>query len=642
MKYFVLLLLVGKFMVIKAEFKPPITVGSLTMAEYQIPHSARDSSYGAVAILKYQNRYLAEGYSPVYLRTIRRYKILNEKGMFLSKLETSDDQISRADLVIYVHNLEAEKIVTHKVDINELRKVNHKHKGEKKFPIPHVRIGSVIDLDFTENEEISVRIPFESNITCLWHGIRLVHYPLDTVKLVYQGFEKPDEYIETKYLSDVLQEEVVERVIILKNIQGNEEFGYNYNHNLVNELKFLFLDVMEFETIKMFKFLYEQDLQRGLAVDIYFWERMNTYSSKDSLRLKGHLQEIVKPEMNLSEKSEAIHEFVSKNYSFNGLYSLIRDNSVKKMDSLKFANSTDLNFMLYTLHHMAGIDAWPVFISLRNTCRLNLAFSDLEFANHFLVRVNDTINGPILDATVPELEYGQLPEVVYNYTSLQFNSNTIYPFLLNPDSIENISTRYTEIQWTGSSLNYDCRFIPGIYETVAIHHQRKLKDSLAMLKAPTLAYPDEWTVTNYSWKGVKDSTEKVECTFQMNLKNLPDRLVLNPSAAFVEKTPFPEKNRRTAIQFPYTMTTKDVVFVQVPPEYEIEKLPESESFRFEKDMMSFDYTIDTSTSGQIEIRMTNRVRHTFYDAAFFSEIKSFYEGLCLKREEAIILRKRKL
>ena len=641
-KNFLLLLLACQFHVLRAEFKPPITVGSLTMAEYQIPHSAQDSSFGAVAILKYQNRYLVKGNSPIVLRKILRYKILNEKGLFLSKLNVTDDEFLGADLVIYVHNMEAGKIITHKVEVKELQKVNNQYKGEKQFPIPNVRVGSVIDLDMTANRDISSEILFESTIPCLWHGIRMVHYPMDTIKLVYQGFDKPDEYTETKYESDVLKHDVVERVIIMKNIQANEEFDYKYNHNLVNELKYLLVNVREFKSAEFYKELFGVDLPISLEDEFIIWNRLNSYSSKDSMRLKEHLKELIKPEMNVSEKSKAIHQYVSKKYAFNGIYSKLKASSVKKIDSLKLANSADLNRMLYTLHLMAGIDAWPVFLSVRNSLRLNLTFSNLSYANHFMVRVFDTLNGPILDATVPELDYGQLPEEVYNYTSLQFNPNTLYAFILNPDSIENISTRYTEIQWTGSSLNYDCRFIPGVYETVAIHHEQKLKDSLAILNAPLLTNPDDWTLSHYSWKGVLDSTEKVECTYQMSLKKMPERLILNPVAAFIEKTPFPEKTRRTAIQFPYAMTTKDIVFLQIPPEYEIEKVPESESFRFEKDMMSFDYSIDTSTSGQIEIRMTNRVRHTFYDAAFFNDIKSYYEGLCLKREDPIILRKKKL
>ncbi|QLH46385.1 MAG: hypothetical protein HWD58_12595 [Bacteroidota bacterium] len=117
---------------------------------------------------------------------------------------------------------------------------------------------------------------------------------------------------------------------------------------------------------------------------------------------------------------------------------------------------------------------------------------------------------------------------------------------------------------------------------------------------------------------------------------------MNPSAGFPEAFPFPETFRKTAIQFPYAMNNKEAIIIQIPSDYEIEHVPASESFRFEDNNLSFEYSIDTTTPGEIQIRMDHRIRHTFYDAVSYQDIRSYFTEVYKKRSEAIVIRRKKL
>lgn len=613
------------------------------VSEYQIPHSGLDSAFGAVILFNYVNRYLTKGdYYSVVVREVQRIKILNENGMYFSKMDIHDFDMNNNDLVIYVHNLEGEQIVTRKITVSDLKKLALQYKSQQIIPLPFVKVGSVLEFDATSFSDIPNVVFFDYDIPCIWSGIRLVYYPDDSVRMFYQGMEKPDSYIQNRFHSEILKEDVVERVIIMKNLSGSFEKKLKYNYNLVNEAKAVTFRIQQ--NNEWIDQIYSVDDASLVGIDptIYFWENFNPYSAKDSVSIKNHLETILKPAMNVFEKSKAIHQFVSQSYNFNNKYSWLRVRTLAQMDSLKKANSGDLNMLLYRMHKMAGIDAWPVFIGVRNTPRINFHFSIMWNMNHFLVRVIDTLHGPILDATNPILGYGLLPEEVCNYTSIQINPNTVYSFILNPDSIENTSRRYTEIQVSGKTLQYDCRWIPGIYEQAEFLATPARRDSVLASKGPKQDTATNWTLTSYQWTGLKEKIENPECQFRVVFNEVADRISVNPSAGFPEAFPFPETFRKTAIQFPYAMNNKEAIIIQIPSDYEIEQIPVTESFRFEDDDLSFEYSIDTTTPGEIQIRMDHRIRHTFYDAVSYQDIRSYFTEVYKKRSEAIVIRRKKL
>lgn len=625
----------------QAEFVPPINFGSMYLSEYQIPHSNLDSAFGAVILFNYTNRYITKGDYSVVVRETKRIKILNEIGMNFSNLNITNYDFNREDVVIYVHNLEGQQIVTRKINANDLKKLVLQYKGQQNIPLPFVKVGSVIETDITSYQELPNYLLLEFDIPCIWTGVRMVYYPEDSVELVYQGMDKPDMYIQKRIHSELLKEDVVERVMIMNNLPGSFETKVKFNYNLVNELKAVFFKVQRKNNLEDLISYEVEGALVGFEPNLDFWEYLNQYSSIDSGSIKRHLNEILKPEMSALEKSKAIHHFVSQSYTFNSEYNWFRQRSIKKLDSLKNASAGDLNMLLYKMHKMAGIEAWPIFIGVRNTPRMNLNFSMMWNMNHFLVRVMDTLHGPILDATNPILSYGILPEYVYNYTSMQLNTNSVYSFLLNPDSIKNTSRRYTEIQVIGKTLQYDCRWIPGIYEQAAMFASAPKRDSVLSAKGPILDKTTNWTIANYQWTRINEQGENPECQYRLLLNDMPERITVNPSAGFVDEFPFPEQYRKTAIQFPYAMNNKETIIIQLPPELEIEKIPESESFRFEENNLTFEYSIDTSNTGQIEIRMNHQVNHTFYDSLIYPEIRMYFEAIYKKRSEAIVLRRRK-
>lgn len=639
----ILITLLSQVFSLKAEFELPFTLGSMSRAEYEVAHSDVDSAFGAVVLFSFTNRYIMQNLtSSSAIRQVKRIKILSKRGVDFFKAEAANFDLKKKDFVVSIYNLEGDQMKTHVVKPTELQNFVTQIKTQSDATLPFLGLGSVIEIDITSFEDLPNTIPLQLSVPCLWSGLRMIHYPGDSVRLIYQGLEKPDEFIENIFYSKLLKEKVIERVMIVKNLDGNFESNIMYNYNLVNEIKSVLLKVETARSKTFLKDFLGKEYVKGFEKDIQFWYKINPYSASDTAHLGEILKSILKPEMSQLEKSKAIHQFVSGNYSFNGKYSWYRSASLKRMDSLKQGNSGDLNRMLYSMHLLAGIQSWPVFIAVRNTPRLNLEFSEMRNENYFLIRVIDSLNGPLVDATSSTLAYDQLPEYVYNYSALQYNPSSLYSFLLNPDSIENTSRRYTEIQVSGKTLQYDCRWIPGIYEQAEFLATPARRDSVLASKGPKQDTATNWTLTSYQWTGLKDQIENPECQFRVVFNEVADRISVNPSAGFPEAFPFPETFRKTAIQFPYAMNNKEAIIIQIPSDYEIEHVPASESFRFEDNNLSFEYSIDTTTPGEIQIRMDHRIRHTFYDAVSYQDIRSYFTEVYKKRSEAVVLRRKKL
>ncbi|QLH46383.1 MAG: hypothetical protein HWD58_12585 [Bacteroidota bacterium] len=117
---------------------------------------------------------------------------------------------------------------------------------------------------------------------------------------------------------------MIERVMIVKNLDGNFESNIIYNYNLVNEIKSVLLKVETARSKTFLKDFLGKEYVKGFEKDIQFWYKINPYSASDTAHLGEILKSILKPEMSQLEKSKAIHQFVSGNYSFNGKYSWYR------------------------------------------------------------------------------------------------------------------------------------------------------------------------------------------------------------------------------------------------------------------------------------------------------------------------------
>ena len=131
--------------------------GSVSAADLEMTVYAPDTSAGAVVLKEFGEAYISNGenYNLIFTYHVR-IKILNKNGLDYSDIEIALDKdgVNRQERILDVRassfNIEdgriKEEIVQQKNVFTEDR---HKYLSVKKFAIPNVRVGSVIELLYT-------------------------------------------------------------------------------------------------------------------------------------------------------------------------------------------------------------------------------------------------------------------------------------------------------------------------------------------------------------------------------------------------------------------------------------------------------------------------------------------------------------
>src|SRR6476661_3698871 len=398
----------------------PIKFGKIDPKDLTAAPFVADSAAEAVVLCDYATSRIeaaATGHLQTLFERTARIKILKKSGFDWATVEVSlhGSTEKMVGLRGFTYNLVNGEVVKEKLEsdgkyVDDLTK----HVRVRKFTMPNVREGSVIEFTYSIVSESYYSLPdwrFQESIPVRWSEYRISYPEYFDFKTVMQG-----------YLPVSLREQSEGSTLI-----GRESVRtYRYRWAMKNIPAFVpepfittardYLARIDFELASV-HFPTGLGFNQGVTLDWARFDRMMLEDEDFGLQLDrgGFLKEAlakIPATGTVEQRVAAVHALVQAAVKYNDNDGVYTTASLRKTyGELHRGNSADVNLLLIAALRAAKIEANPVLLSTRDHGRLNSALPQVSKFNYVVAHVLLS-NGQdlLVDATEPLLPSGMLPE----------------------------------------------------------------------------------------------------------------------------------------------------------------------------------------------------------------------------------------
>ncbi|QHI34803.1 hypothetical protein IMCC3317_01470 [Kordia antarctica] len=613
----------------------------------------KDTTAHAVVLEEY-----GENYFDVIndrIRLIKHYyakiKILDKQGIEEANIEIPFYKGKKS--TEYIKNIKA---ITHNADkIDHLAEdqifsvdVNNYY-GEKRFTFPNVKVGSVIEYQYTLQSPFIYNFEgwdFQSNIPKIYSEFNAKIPGNYRYNRTLKGFQKlaiNEASLEKKCFqvpgfSTKADCEVLKYV--MKDIPAFVEESYMLSRNN-------YLSKIAFELSEFIRF------DGGKDVYTKSWKAVDKEMRKDkdigaqvrkTSFFKNHLSDEILKESSDLKKAQKVYEFIKNHYSWNGKYGLFGDANVRQAFQDKGGNVAEINLSLVSSLLAADIKAESVMLASRAKglpTKLHPVMSDF---NYVIAKVTIGEETFLLDATEKLLSFGLLPIRALNYNgrAMDFKKpsywltiapyaenrqNTIISLSVNDDGIAQgkiaqISTGY---------LAYEKR--EELDEQSTESYLDDFEKSLPFLEV------EEYTVeerTNVQ----KPIKELFTLAFDEDGFSSSDTF-LDPFFMKIFSTnPFKLEERQYPVDFAYSRIYTTRFLMSLPDTYEFTNIPEDQTFSIADGKAICGMKI-VQQNGQLNMSFKLVLNSFYFDADEYQELKEFFKKLAVLQKNTRLTIKKK-
>lgn len=400
--------------------------GKVTYRELDIKSYEKDTAANAVVLDEFGEAYIdnSNDHNLIFEYHVK-IKILKQKGVELANVEIplwkSDSRYEKINAVkassftyengsMRETKLDAKNVFTENVS---------KFWDLKKFAIPNVRVGSVIEYMYVLE---SPRIfnfrswEFQGDIPKM-HSEYWAKIPANyKYNISMRGF-----YKLTKEEGEVIKD-------CFTPGGGNKAdcglmmWGMDHVPAFVEEeymtAKSNFLSAINFELSEIEYFDGRKDKitkeWKDAELELRQSEKFGRQLRRGKEILDGHIDVILTGETDPLKKAQKIFDFIKYWYRWNEVYGIHSEFGVKKAFDTKVGNVADINLSLVAALRYAGFTTEPVLLSTRSNGLVTEIFPVISDFNYVIAQL--TIDGKsyLLDATDDFLPFGSIPERCLN------------------------------------------------------------------------------------------------------------------------------------------------------------------------------------------------------------------------------------
>lgn len=594
--------------------KVPIKFGEVDRADLEMTAYSKDTSAPAVVLC--HHGYFSSGQLTFY--EIIRIKILKKEGYsFANYTFPGTFQYVVKGLTI---NLENGRIIKEKVKSESIFE-NKITDGvyETRIAFPNVKVGSVIDLEFSY-QGIPSKWRFQETVPVRYSELTIENSPLIKFKSNFFGYEplavsSPNHWIGRDI--PAFKEEPF--------INSIENYTTKMELDLLKVMDRVYAatweDVVSFlKGNQRFLFLYTTSPQVAEMVKRI---RESTSSSEEMLK-------------------KAFEE--AKTLKWNERSSLYTSNpTLNYVLKMKTGNSADVNSLLYELLRKLNFEVYPVAISTRENGILSQFSPSLEKFNNMLVLAKVGDKSYLLDATEQYTPYYLLPFRCLNSKGRIINQTRNEWIDLTSDKKERDVFIYDlkfdsdfRIKGSRSSEHYDYSALNFRKAYKKFNSQEEFLDNYKTDKTGLII--DGYEVQNLD-SIYLPITEKLVFTASGMVTDSGDELILIPLLYDqLKENPFKSEVRKYPVDYGYARESKIVSKIQIPDNYVVKDLPPSSEIKLNDNSALFSY--ESKVSGK-EIIITSyfRIDKPVFLFNEYGNLRNFYTQMIKKQSEPLVFKK---
>ncbi len=600
-----------------------------------------------------------------------RVKIYSSEGFKYGTIsenlyKSGSDRETIGAIKAITYNLENGKIVKSKLakgDIFE-EEVN-KHRLRKKFTMPNLKAGSVIEYKY------GISSPFNYNIDeiVLQYDIPIVQQEIKVSIPEYFVFkERTKGYLHfdikrssdsgsiaflstnktsggglqpqrTSMSSSSIDYLTKESDIRMKDVPAlkPEPFINNIN-NYRSSLK-LELQYTKFpnSSIKNYTSNWEKVVKK-----IYDHESFGGQLNK-SKYFKDDLNTVLQGKATSQDKMLAIYQFVKERMNWNNNYGYTSDEGVKKAYESKTGNIADINLILVGMLRAANLKVNPVLISTRSH-GIPL-FPTLEGFNYVAASVNIDGNTVLLDATNKFAKPNLLPTRALNWSGRIVAENGASEELSLMPKIRagKIIMLDAELSDSGELNGKIRRVLEDDYAAYVFRNIYEAMDEDSYLGKLEEKYDgieiEEYMIKNKLNIG-KSIVENFDFYGEDLVEFIGDNIYMSPMLWFTTaENPFTLDERTYPIDFTYPTKNKYMFKIKIPDGYKVDFLPEPITLVMPQKQASFKYKLGVLNGNIIQVSAVEQVNVPIVQAGNYPILKNYYKSVIEKQLEKVVLSK---
>jgi hypothetical protein len=656
--------------------RPTIKMGAITAKDFVVSPSANliDSNTNAVVLSDLGTTSFVgnkeQWFSYVYKRQTR-IKLINKKSFdqfstIRIMVYGKDDDFEKVDNITgSTYNLENGKIVETKLDKKDVfdDRLDKNHL-EKKFTMPGVKEGSIIEYSYTITSPYLFNMPewqFQYvGYPCLWSECQVEIPQLLFYVLVKQGIHnyyinKGVEGHQTYNLREKSDATTahdltgMERSLLvgattikhdwaMKDIPAFRTESYlTTPRNYVDKIEFQLSKTYNGEEYRDVANTWKKANEELLGAE-YFGGALSENNAVQALTDK-----VVSNVADGLQQAKSIYYFVSTNFSCNNYNYPFVGTNLANVIKKKGGSVGDLNLLLVAMLRRQHISADPVLLSTR-AYGFNLPNYPMEDRlNYVIVRTKIGERIYYLDAAHPQLGFGQLDGECYNGHARIISEKDSGSVYFYPDSLREKKTTIVFLTpGEKGEIEGHYQSVPGMLESYNIRKSIGKNGLKQYFKNVQTSYGDDLLVGEAGVDSLDKPELPVNVHFDFKLNEAPDASIIYINPLFTKwqfGNPFKDAKREYPVEMENVFDDNYIYNMDIPEGYVVDELPKSTKVTFNENDGVFEYMIAVSDN-LVQLKAHFKLNKAFYSPEEYGSLREFFDIVVKKESEHIVLKKK--
>jgi hypothetical protein len=604
--------------------KAPIKFGHPDRADLEMTLYEPDTSAVAVVLCDYG---IFSKISMDFTRTFR-IKILKPEGAIWGDMVFPTAY--KMDVRGITYNLENGEIVESKLKFESIyvEKITDES-YRTRVAMPNVRVGSVIDIEFTTPWLPSVW-KFQQRIPVRWSELIIDYTPMIDYRMNYFGMVPLDESSRTRWLAKDVP------AFKLEPFMSDEE-----NYMAKYEIEVLNISIPATE--RYHSFYREYSTTWDVVSDRLL---QNTYFGLAMIGctfLNDAAKDIEKLYPTSKERMIAAYEWIKSHVDWDEREALfISGDNLADAFNEKIGNSADINLMLIQMLKKLDLDVYPVALSTRENGFLSPLYPSLSKLNYVVALVKIDDKSYLLDATDQYLPAGILPERCINLQGRIIDEVAGDWVDLTPEKKFKQTVQYDlvldqELGITGSMTrtNYDYAAHDFREDFAGFNSEEEYLVNLEQDHQGLFIHDFSLQNLDSIYLPV---TENYEVKLNRQVTRIGEMVYINPLFDQKwEENPFKSEERYYPVDFIYQRDLTIAVKMALPDGIGVVELPKATVMKLPDKSASIVYQVN-QMGNMLHLTYKFNISRQYYGVDEYPDLRAFFAEVVKKHAEPIVLK----
>jgi len=627
--------------------------GQVTYRDLDMKTYAKDTAAIAVVLREEGDTHIEDA-DPNYLvfHYHVKIKILKKAGQaladFVIPLRKGDGIYKEAMRSVTASSFNFENGTMKETKLNtkdQFTENSSKYRDYRKFAVPNVRVGSVIEVEYTLESPFKFTFrswEFQSDIPKISSAYKATipaNYRYNISLRGYLKLAKNESKIERDcYRPRGYSAECTVMDFMMKDVPAFKEEEYmtarsNFLSAVYFELsEYLYFDGRKDKITKEWKDV-EDEMKKQTNFGVQLRRGEDIVDREVKQIIAGETDELV--------KARKIYDFIKGWYHWNHVYGLWSDLGIKKAFDAKTGNIGDINLSLVAALKYAGLNADPIILSTRSNGLVNELYpviTEFDYVAAYL-SIKDKVY--LLDATDPFLSFGMLPERCLNGKGRVLGEKQSFWYDLKP------SEKNRRVSIFNLKLNKE-GLLSGTVQVShfgysALNERKNVANEGDEKKYLSSEYPGV-TMTQPHIDNLDDLKKPLSIKFETEAELFDqataENFLFNPFFLDEEiKNHFKSQERLYPVDFGAPLEQTVVMILEYPEEYEITEIPAKVGLTLPDAGGRYMYSVQ-NVGHTVTMNSSFTINKTVFSSLEYHYLRELYDRVVAVQKTDLVFKKK--